>query len=149
MVAGNIYIDKVTGEEWLIEKALLEVSGGYRNIILLVSNQPSHDGFQLTEIVYKVVFDDKMVSGDWYLEPNQLTGGPDWLMIKFHFSGNDQLARWHRYEPLVGTDDWVRTTDHRVLIEIKDILAARRAYSIDPERRRIGLTGIGLPKVAK
>ena len=102
MVAGNIYIDKVTGEEWLIEKALLEVSGGYRNIILLVSNQPSRDGFQLTEIVYKVVFDDKMVSGDWYLEPNQLTGGPDWLMIKFHFTGDDGQARWHRNRATCG-----------------------------------------------
>ena len=140
MVASNVYIDKITGEEWLIEKALLEVAGGYRNIVLLVSNQPSHDGLQRAEIMYKVVFAGKMVSGDWYLEPSRLAGAPDSLMIKFHFNGDDGQARWHRYVPLLGTDGWVRTTDNRVLLEIKDILTAQRAYGLEQQRRRIGLS---------
>ena len=143
MVASNIFTDKTTGDEWLIERALLEVTGGYRNIILLVSNLPSHDGSQMADIEYKVVFDDKLVSGDWYMEPNRLEGGPDLLLIKFHFTGDDGQARWHRYEPLAGTTDWVRTTDNRVLIEIKDLLAAQRAFGIDVRRRRAGQHGTG------
>ena len=139
MAASNIYVDKATGEEWLIEKALLEVAGGYRNIILLVSGHPSLDRPQLTESVCKVVFNGKMVSGDWFLEPDRSADGPDRLMIKFHFTGDDERAKWHRYEPLVGTDGWVRATDNRVLIEIKDIPAAHREYGLDQQRRRIGL----------
>jgi len=143
MVASNIHTDEVTGERWSIERAFLEVSGGYRNIVLLVSNLPSHDGSQMADIEYKVVFNGKLVSGDWYMEPNRLEGGPDLLLIKFHFTGDDGQARWHRYEPLAGTADWVRATDNRVLIEIKDLLAAQRAFGIDIRRRRAGQHGTG------
>ena len=137
MAANNIYVNKVTGEEWLIEKALLEVAGGYRNIILLVSGRPTPGRPQSTENVCKVVFNGKMVSGDWFLEPDRSADGPDLLMIKFHFTGEDVQAKWHRYEPLVGTDGWVRATDNRVLLEIKDLSTAHRAYGPEQLRRRI------------
>ncbi len=83
MVANNLFTDSATGEEWIVDKALLEITGGHRNIVLLVRN---HDVPIASDTKFRVVFDGKMVSGDWYWYLEH-------LMIKFHFTGDDNKAK--------------------------------------------------------
>ena len=146
MVAHHLFTDLTTGEVWLIDKALLEVTGGHRNIVLLVRN---HDVPCATDTKYRVVFDGKMVSGDWYMESTSPTGGTEHLMIKFHFTGNDSKAKWHRYTPVAGTLAWSRMADNRIFIEIIDLQAAQQAVANDSLPSRAAHTGTGRPSAAR
>ena len=146
MVANNLFTDQVTGEVWMVDKALLEVTGGHRNIVLLVRN---HDVPCATDTIYKVVFDGKMVSGDWYLESAGPNGGTEHLMIKFHFTGNDNKAKWHRYAPVAGTLAWSRMADNRIFIEIVDLQAAQQAAGTDSRSWRAAASSTGRPSAAR
>ena len=144
MVASNIFIDKATGQEYFIEKALLEIVGMHRNLVLLVSNKSesnAYDWLQMTDIRHQVVFDGKLVSGNWSLEANRHQDGPDHLLIKFHFTGDDSRAKWHRYEVLPGTSTWIRTTDGRVFAEIHNLRETQAAFGCEPAGRPTGRIG--------
>ena len=146
MVAHFLFTEPTTGEVWLIDKALLEITGGHRNIVLLVRN---HDVPGASDTKYRVVFDGKMVSGDWYMESTSPTGGTEHLMIKFHFTGNDNKAKWHRYAPVAGTLAWSRMTGNRIFIEIVDLQAAQQAAASGSRSSRSAPSGTGRPSAAR
>ncbi len=143
MVAHFLFTEPTTGEVWLIDKALLEITGGHRNIVLLVRN---HDVPCATDTKYRVVFDGKMVSGDWYVES---VSGTEHLMIKFHFTGNDSKAKWHRYVPVAGTLAWSRMADNRIFIEIVDLQAAQQAAASGSRSSCSAPSGTGRPSAAR
>ena len=146
MVANNLFTDPTTGEVWLVEKSLLEITGSRRNIVLLVCN---HDVPCASDTKHRVIFDGNMVSGDWYVESTSPTGGMEHLMIKFHFTGNDSKAKWHRYAPVAGTYAWSRMADNRIFIEIVDLQAAQQAAAYDSRPSRAGHSGTGRPSAAR
>jgi hypothetical protein len=134
MVATNIFTSEATGEEWVIDIALLEMLNRRSpNVILLVRD--------ITNTMHRVVFQNRMVAGDWYTDMDHQDRFTGHLYIKFHFTGNDNRAVWHRYDPMIGTSAWIRASDSRVFVEASDIQAARLAYDMGPPARRAG-TGV-------
>ena len=129
MVATNTYTCE--GIDWVIDRALLEVLAGRNpNIILLVRD--------MANTRHRVVFQNRMVEGNWYLESNRQVSSSDHLYVRFHYTGNDTKARWFRYDQMTGTTTWKRTHDDRVFAEITDLQAAMHAYGTEPPFRRTG-----------
>ena len=129
MLVNNIFVDNKTGEEWVIDKALLEIVGSFRNIVLLVSSRKLYSFSGMTGCTHRVVFNGELVAGDWRLEPGVGLGCAPHMHIMFHYTGNDSVARTHRYEQLAGTAAWNRVTDNRIFIEITNLQAANLAFS--------------------
>ena len=129
MVATNTFTNE--GIDWVIDRALLEVLAGRNpNIILLVRD--------LANTRHRVVFQNRMVEGNWYLESNRQVSSSDHLYVRFHYTGDDAKARWLRYDQITGTAAWKRTSDNRVFAEITNLQAAMHAYGTEPPFRRTG-----------
>ena len=136
----NLYKDAATGETWTIDRALLEIKGAKRNIVLLVRDSVVPNA---ADTRFRVVFNNVFVAGDWYVHSAQ-NGVVEHIMIKFHFTGNDKKAKWHMYSPVAGTGcAWTRAADHRVFLDIIDLPAAQEAADVQSATGRPDSTGTG------
>ena len=142
MVVASFFTNPATGEVWLVDRALLEVNGGRHNIVLLVRDSVVPNA---TDTRFRVVFNDRFVSGDWYARTAQ-TGVLEHIMIKFHCTGSDRRANWHMYSPVAGTLAWSRAADNRIFLEIVDLPAAQEAagFYSEPVSAAPSGTGTGL-----
>ena len=135
----NLYKNAATGETWTIDRALLEIKGAKRNIVLLVRDSMVPNA---TDTRFRVVFNNVFVSGDWYVHSAQ-NGVVEHIMIKFHYTGSDRKAKWHMYSPVAGALAWMRAADHRIFLDIIDLPAAQDAADVHTVTGSLAPTGTG------
>ena len=113
MAAEDIYTE-ATGIQWVIRKALLEIIGEHKHVLLLVSD--------ITGLVHHVVYRNKFLNGDWRLvHVNHYS-------IEFDSDGIDDVPHCFDLHRRPDTSVWVRREDNRFFIEARDATAMINAY---------------------
>ena len=108
-------------QTWIIHQTFLEIIGPSRcNLLFLVADR--------TNTKHKVVFQNKLVNGNWKMLSPACVQPPDAYQVSFHYDGNDTLARQFAYVRAIGTGAFVRS-DGRVFVEPTDVDAMMLRYS--------------------
>ena len=113
MAAPSIYTD-VTGVQWVIHKAFLEIAGAHQHVLLLVSD--------VCGLAHHVVYKNNFVGGHWELMH------VSHYSIEIESDNVDDVPHCFTLHRRSATTVWVRQNDSRFFIEARDVASMINAY---------------------